>query len=356
MRQLHTAPVFSMKGAAFVYKAYITIPKGIVYDTFVTEQALCLWKSFCTVEENPFPRQLRGEEICTFAKDADIIISGWNTIPYTEDITAQLPNLKIMVYTGGSAADVTPDGSLFRHGVKLLSGNEYFAMSVAEACLCYTICALRKVGLYYTEMKQSGWHISPWENRGLYHKKVGIIGYGAISRYFCELLKPFTSDILVCSDHLSAEKAAELGLKKAEKEEIFSTCDVVSVHSALKPETVGSIDRRLMRMMKQDAVLVNTARGAVVDEKAMIELLREEKIYAALDVYSVEAPISGPLEELKRLDRAFIMPHMGGPTIDMRGILTGELAKEVKAHLEAGKPMMSEVKPFQIKNMSRDSF
>ena len=337
-----------------MYKACITIPKGAVYDTFVTEQALAAWKSFCVVKDNPSDRQLTGEEICTFARNAEIIISGWGTTPYTEEITEKLPNLKVMVYTGGSAADVTPDGSLFRHGVKLLSGNEYFAMSVAEACLCYTICALRKVGLYYTETKRFGWYTSPWENRGLYHKKVGIIGYGAISKYFCELLKPFTRDILVCSDHLSAERAAERGLKKAEMDEIFSACDIVSIHSALKPETVGLIDKRLMSMMKQDAVLVNTARGAVVDEVAMIELLREKKIYAALDVYSVEAPISGPLEELLTLDRAFLMPHMGGPTIDMRGILTEELAKEVWGYLEKGTPMMSEVTSSQTAHMSSD--
>ena len=337
-----------------MYKAYITIPKGDIYNTFVTEKAHGEWEKFCVVEENPYDRQLTGEEICALAQNADIIISGWNTTPYTEEIVQRLPNLKIMAYTGGSAADVSPDGSLYRYGVKVLSGNEYFAKSVAEACLCYTICALRKVGLYYTEMKQFGWNTSPWENRGLYGKKVGIIGYGAISKYFCEMLKLFTDDILVYSGHLSAEKAAGLGLKKADREEIFSTCDVVSVHSALKPETVGSVSRELMSLMKQDAVLVNTARGAVVDEAAMIDLLRTGKIYAALDVYSVESPISGALEELKTLDRAFIMPHMGGPTIDMRGYLTGELAKEVRGYLESGKPMLSEVQASQTANMSRD--
>ena len=76
----------------------------------------------------------------------------------------------------------------------------------------------------------------------------------------------------------------------------------------------------------------------------MIELLREEKIYAAIDVYSLEAPLSGPLTELQTLDRAFIMPHMGGPTIDMRGHLTKQLAKEVRGYFENGTPMMSEVK------------
>lgn len=337
-----------------MYKAYITIPKGNIYDTFVTEQALEKWKSFCEVAENPFDRQLTAEEVCEFAKDADIIVSGWHTIPYTEDVVSKLPNLKIMAYTGGSSADVAPDGALFKRGIKLLSGNEYFAMSVAEACLCYTICALRKVGLYYTETKQSGWATSTWENRGLFSKKVGVVGYGAIAKYFCEYLKMFTDDILVCSNHLSEEKAMSSGLKKAELEEIFSTCDVVSIHTALKPETVGSINKRLMSMMKQDAVLVNTARGAIVDEEAMIELLREEKIYAALDVYSIEAPLRGALAELKDLDRAFTMPHMGGPTIDMRGVLTGALACEVREYLENGAEMLSEVKATQIAHMSRD--
>lgn len=334
-------------------KAYITIPKGNVYNTFITKNALAAWESFCLVESNPYDRQLTAEEVCQLAKDADIIITGWGTIPYNGDVLDKLPNLKILVYTAGSTSVVAGDGALFERGIKLLSGNEYFAMSVAEACLCYTICALRKIGIYYTETKQSGWYTSEWENRGLFNKKVGIIGYGAIAKYFCEYLKTFTKDILVYSGHLSEEKASQLGLKKAGIEEIFSSCDVVSIHSALTPKTEGFINKELMSMMKQDAVLVNTARGAVVDEVAMIELLREEKIYAAIDVYTQEAPLSGPLTELQKLDRAFIMPHMGGPTIDMRGILTEKLAGEVKEYLENGAEMMSEVNASRSSKMSR---
>lgn len=337
-----------------MYKAYITIPQGEVYDTFITEKARKAWETFCIVEKNPYDRQMTAEEICTEAKDADIIIAGWGTISYNSDVIEKLPNLKFIVYTAGSTSVVAGDGSLFERGIKLLSGNEYFAMSVAEACLCYTICALRKIGLYYTEIKKSGWYTSKWENRGLFNKKVGIIGYGAIAKYFCEYLKTFTKDIMVYSNHLSEEQAKELGLQKAELEEIFSTCDVVSIHSALTPKTEKFINKPLMSMMKKDAVLVNTARGAVVDEEAMIELLKEEKIYAAIDVYSMEAPLSGCLTELQNIDRAFIMPHMGGPTIDMRGILTEQLACEVKEYLENGVAMKSEISSGRSLKMSRN--
>ncbi len=326
-------------------KAYITIPKGTVYDTFITPAALAEWKTFCEIEENPLDHNMSGEEVITYAKDAEILIAGWGCCPFPKEVLDQLPNLKLIAYTGGGSDHLYPDGALFKSGVKLVSGNEYFAMSVAEACLCYTICALRKIGQYYTEIKQSGWYTSEWSNRGLFGKKVGIVSYGTIAKYFCEYIRPFTDDILVYSRSMSEEEASEKGFKKASLEEIFSTCDVVSIHTALLPQTEGFITKELMSLMKQDAVFVNTARGAVVDEVAMIELIREGRIYAAIDVYSLEAPLSGPLTELQTLDRAFIMPHMGGPTIDMRGHLTKQLAKEVRNYLENGTPMMSEVKP-----------
>lgn len=335
-----------------MFKAFITIPQGDIFDTFVTEKALQAWKSFCAVSVSPYNRNLTAEEVCDWAQDADIIIAGWGTISYTEEVLAKLPKLKLFVYTAGSTAMVSPDGAMFKRGIKLLYGNEFFAKSVAEGCLCYTMCALRQIGLFSAEIKETGWRRSPWDNRGLFGKKVGIVGYGAISKYFCEYLKPFTQDILVYSGHMTAEEAQDKGLRKTALEEIFKTCDVVSIHTALKPETVGLVSRELMTSMKKDAVLVNTARGAVVDEIALIDLLRQGRIYAAIDVYS-EEPLKGELLELTKLDRAFLMPHMGGPTIDMRGQITESLAYEVKDYLLDNKSLVNEVSASRSAMMSR---
>ena len=117
-------------------KAYITIPKGAVYDTFITPAALAEWKTFCEIEENPLDHNMSGEEVITYAKDAEILIAGWGCCPFPKAVLDQLPNLKLIAYTGGGSDHLYPDGALFKSGVKLVSGNEYFAMSVAEACLC----------------------------------------------------------------------------------------------------------------------------------------------------------------------------------------------------------------------------
>ncbi|MFA7637630.1 MAG: NAD(P)-dependent oxidoreductase, partial [Monoglobales bacterium] len=229
------------------------------------------------------------------------------------------------------------------------TGNYLFAKSVAEGCLAYTLCAMRELERYMNQIRAGGWNEN-WSNRGLFGKKIGIVGFGEIAKNFVEMLKPFDMEILINSGHMTDEEAAELGAKKASKEEIFSTCDIVSLHMGLNEKTKGSITRELMSMLKPDALLVNTARGGVVDEDAMTELLAEGRFWAALDVFSEEPlPVNHKLRSLKN---AILFPHLGGPTIDMREYIVCSFAKDIKA-FEKGEPMANEIGAECVVRMSR---
>jgi lactate dehydrogenase-like 2-hydroxyacid dehydrogenase len=134
---------------------------------------------------------------------------------------------------------------------------------------------------------------------GLLEQKVGLVGYGMITRHLVKMLKPFHCNVLVYSSHVSDEELLENSITRASLDEIFSTCKVVSLHSALTPKTHHIINRKLLEMLDSEAILINTARGAIVDEEALGELLAQNRFRAVLDVFGQEPlPPNSPLRSL----------------------------------------------------------
>jgi phosphoglycerate dehydrogenase-like enzyme len=215
-----------------------------------------------------------------------------------------------------------------------------FAKSVAEGCLCYTLAALRRLEHYMDVMRTGGFKETVFYNRGLFGKKLGIVGFGAIARHYLNLVRWFDLEVLIYSSHLTDEEAAKYGGRTASLEEIFSECDVISIHASNTAKTRGMITRELMERMKPDALLVNTARGAVIDEPAMFEMLLAGKFYAALDVYAEEPP--APDAPIRQCKNALLMPHMGGPTMDMRSVVALEVTKDI-ARLGRGEELQYEI-------------
>ena len=321
-------------------KFFITMPKNDVAKTFFTPEAMEKLNALGEVSQNSLDRNLTTDEVVELAGDADVLITGWGTCRYSKADIEKMPNLKIIAHTAGSVSPVVT-ADAYETGVIVLSGNDCFAKSVAEGTLCYTLAALRRLEHYMAVMREGGWKERVFSNRGLFGKKLGIVGFGAIARHFLNLIRWYDLEVLIYSSHLSNEEAAQYGARTASLEEIFTKCDVISIHASDTPKNKGLVTRELMAMMKPDALLVNTARAAVVDEPAMIEMLLDGKFYAALDVYGKEPPL--PDAPLRKCKNALLIPHMGGPTIDMRGVIVGELCKDIK-RWQKGEPLQNEIK------------
>ena len=329
-------------------KIYITMPQTPTSDSFLTPKALKQLNSLGQVERNPYDRQLTVEEVIEFARDADVLITTWGSCKYFKKDVKKMPNLKMIAHAGGTVAPVVaPD--VYETGVKVISGNDVFAKSVAEGCLCYILAALRRLEHYMGVMRDGGFRTDVFENRGLFGKKIGIVGFGTIARHLLNLIRWFDLEILIYSSHLTDEEATTYGARTASLEEIFAECDVISIHASNTEKTRGMITRELMESMKSDALLVNTARGAVIDEPAMYEMLLAGRFYAALDVYDEEPP--APDAPIRQCKNALLMPHMGGPTMDMRGVVTTELCKDI-ARLEKGEPLQYEISASAAKRMT----
>lgn len=284
---------------------------------------------------NPCPQALGGRELSGFLQDKDVILTGWGQ-PCIK--TEDLGSVKLIAHTGGTIGGIV-DEKVFDTDVSVISGNQYYAESVAEGVLAYMLYALRRLGHYEQELKEGTW---AWDagTEGLLGKCVGIISYGAISSRLIPMLKLFTDKIKVYSTHENAETAKRMGFTYASLEEIFATCDIVSVHTAKKKETFHMIRKKHFDLLREGALFVNTSRGAVIDEAALAECLREKRFRALLDVYEKEPlPADSPL---RSLDNVMLFPHMAGPTYDRREKITEALLEDI-ARFEAGEEMENRV-------------
>lgn len=319
-------------------KILVSIPDGEVRDSFFSEEQRVRLERLGCVEWNANAEQYGEEELAEKLRGVDICISGWGNTPFHEKTLKYADKLKLIAHIGGSVRPMVGDAA-FERGIRVCSGNRVFAESVAEGVLAYMLCSLRRIGEYEARMAAGEWP-SLIGTRGLLGRSVGLVGYGMIAEYLVKFLKPFGCRIMVSSRHISAEELAEAGIEAAAAEEIFRTCDVVSLHSSLTARTKHSIGTDLLNSMKDGALLVNTARGALIDEEALVLVLQERPVWAALDVFETEPlPMDSPLRECERV---LLMPHAAGPTADRRYVVTSHVLDDIGRFLN-GEPLDCEI-------------
>lgn len=323
-------------------KIFVTGPQTgenqLVFESFFPPHVREKLETLGEVYYNERGHYLSKEEMIELIPDVDVLFTGWDTPMLDEDILDAAKNLKVIAHTGGTTALVDP--SAYDRGITVLSGNTIYAESVAESVIAYALTALRRIPDYLEETKKGNWNenINVWE--GLLDQKIGIVGYGMTSRYLVDLLKPFRPEILVYSSHISDEELAEKNMKRASLEEIFSECKIVTIHSAMKEKNRHMINRELLEMLSPEALLINTARGGLIDEEVMVELLSENRFRAVLDVFEVE-PLPVP-HALRELPNVYVIPHRAGPTYDRRKFVTMALIEDVK-NLGTGAPLKMEI-------------
>ena len=312
-------------------KILVAVGDGQVKDSFFTPQVIEKLEKLGTVVYNQTGRQrFTKQELMDNIGDVDVLISGWGTPAVDSEVHA---------HTGGSVASYVSKEE-YERGIKVLSGNDVFAKSVAEGCLCYTLMSTRRFDEFLNSMRSGGWRLENGWNHGLIGKKIGIVGYGAISRYYMRLLSWFEPRLYIASQYITDEEAADYGARKASLEEIFSTCDVISLHAAWNETTEGMIGEKLLKMIRPGALFVNTARAQLVDEKALYQELRTGRFRAVLDVYH-EEPLPAQ-DELRSMNNVLLFPHTAGPSFDMREQVTLRLIEDIE-NIFAGKPYKDEI-------------
>lgn len=246
-------------------------------------------------------------------REAETIVSSWGGAVLDDELLAAMPNLKVYFYGAGSIHELMTEAA-WKRGIRITSAAEANAIPVAEFVLAQTLFSLKR-GWEYMQLAKDDtpklWQMNK-PVAGAYRSRVGIVGLGKIGRKTCELLKPFDVEVLAYSIDTSAGLATQLGgVVFASLEEIFRECDVVSIHLPLNKETEGIIGKELFSMMTPDSTLINTARGAIVNQAELIEFLQARPdVYACVDVTDPEPPESGsPLFDLPNV---VLTPHLAG--------------------------------------------
>lgn len=310
-------------------KILIAVGAGEVRDSFFTPAVIEEIEKCGEVVYNETGQQgLSKEKLIELIRDVDVLFTGWNTARVDADVLKAANCLKIHAHTGGSVASYVSREE-YERGIIVLSGNDVFAQSVAEGCLCYTLMALRRTYDYMDSIRNGGWRPEHDFMEGMIGKRVGIVGYGAIATYYTQLIQWFQPELLICSEFITEAELETANARKASLEEIFETCDIISLHAALNEDTRGMITGDLLKRIKPGALFVNTARAGLVEEEAFYEELATGRFRAALDVYHQE-PI--PADHiLRKLDNVMMMPHVAGPTFDMREKVVLRLLEDIKA-------------------------
>jgi D-3-phosphoglycerate dehydrogenase len=255
------------------------------------------------VKLNPHGRRLTPEESRELLRDADGVIAGTERL--TADVLSAAPRLKVLSRCGAGLDNVDLEAAR-RLGIVVRNAPAAPREAVAELALALILAALRRIPQSDGRLRRGEW--KPVMGNLLRGKTVGIVGMGGVGRRLVELLEPFDVRILAVESRPDRAYLRLSGVRLVSLPALLASSDVVSLHVTLDAATRGMIGARALRRMRPQAVLVNTARGELVDERALVEALRRGRLGgAALDVYAKE-PYRGPLT---RLPNVILTPHMG---------------------------------------------
>jgi len=261
--------------------------------------------------------ELDADEVAHWVTGCDGLVTGWGSRALAPEVFVTAPDLKIIAHSAGSVKFlVTPamiEQYLVPRGIVLFSANKAIALNVAESAVGMLIMASRRWTDHNAHYHQTGkWRSADIPINGQYLRgcKLGLISASAVAREVIRLLQGWNIEFLVYDPYLSEQAAAQLGVRKVELNQLFEEADHVSVHAPKLPETDNLIGREQLRLLRDGAAFVNTARGSAIDEQALIEGVQTGRIIVALDVTEPEPP--APDHPFQHMPNVIISPHTAG--------------------------------------------
>lgn len=275
------------------------------------ERTLAAFSQVCDLAPPPVLDDFTTDRARAVLADTELLVTGWGCPPLDAAALASAPRLRAVVHSAGSVRGHITD-ACWERGIEVSSAAAANALPVAEYTVAMILLSGKRV-LERTRSYRAG-HRDDWltdsPEVGNYRRTVGILSASLIGRRVVELLRPYDLRVLLHDPYVSDEEAAALGVRPVGLGELFADSDVVSVHTPLLPATHGLVGRELLMSMRPDAVLLNTARGAVIDQDALVDVLRQDRIRAVLDVTEPDTlPAGHPLWEC---ENALITPHLAG--------------------------------------------
>jgi D-3-phosphoglycerate dehydrogenase len=266
-------------------------------------------------------------------KGFDIICMMRERTPFRKSTLEQLPNLKLLMTSGARNASIDVDYAAER-GITVC-GTGSVGQPTAELAFGLMLELARKIGYEHNRMKAGVlWQSTLGIELG--GKTLGLLGFGKLGGKVGEIGKAIGMNLIAWSQNLTVEKAKEGGAKLVSKEELFRQSDFLSIHLVLSDRSRGLVGAQDLALMKPTAFLINTSRGPIIEEAALISALGQRKIAGAgLDTFDIEPlPVSHPL---RKLDNAVLTPHLGYVTQENYKVYYAEMIENIHAWM-AGTP------------------
>jgi D-3-phosphoglycerate dehydrogenase len=274
------------------------------------------------------------EAAASALKDFEIICAMRERTPFPRALFAALPKLKLLITSGMRNAAIDMEAAK-DHGVTLC-GTQFGRDPTAPLAMGLMLELTRNIGRESARMHAG----EPWQKFvgiEIEGRTLGVVGLGKLGAKVSGLAKAFGMNVIAWSPNLTPERCKEVGVGYASKEELFATADIVTIHVVLSQRSRGLVGREDLARMKPTSYLVNTARGPIVDEAALLETLQQRKIAGAgIDVFSVEPlPLDHPF---RKLDNLVLTPHLGYATEEGFRAHYGQMVESIDAWFRGETP------------------
>ena len=266
------------------------------------------------------------DEVAERLASFDVVVAMRERTPFPRSLLERLANLKLLVTTGAKNASIDVAAAAER-GVPVC-GTGAHSSGTAELTWALILAVARHLPEEMANVQRGGWQTTVGTD--LAGRRLGIVGLGRLGTRVARIGQAFEMDVVAWSQNLTDERAADAGVRRVTKEELLRTADVVTVHLQLSDRTRGLIAADELALMKPTAILVNTSRGPIVDDRALVAALQRNRLAGAgIDVYDREPlPADHPLRTAPRL---VATPHLGYVTEATYEVFYREAVEDVAA-------------------------
>ena len=315
----------------------IALKIAVLDDSQEVAQGAADWSALEQKAEVVFLREpmLDEEAAARILAPFHVIIPMRERTPLPGSLIRRLPNLRMVALTGARSPSLDI-AACTEQGVLVCNTGVNSGAATSELAFTLLLNCARSIARADAGMRRGGWHHGIPVGDALEGKRLGILGLGKLGSRVAGFGKAFGMEVVAWSRNLTAEAAAEKGVERVEKDELFATSDAVSIHLVLSEHSRGLVGAHELSLMKRGAILVNTSRGPIIDEAALLAALHDGRIIAGLDVYDSEPlPADHPL---RALPNTVLTPHLGYSTTPVFRQFYRESIENILAFIE-GNPI-----------------
>jgi phosphoglycerate dehydrogenase-like enzyme len=285
-------------------------------------------------------------------RDLDILVTGWGCPQVTAEVVASAPRLKLIAHAAGTVK-YTLDAAVYEAGIAVTHAADANAVPVAEFTLAAIIFANKHMfqlrDHYRADPSRHSSHAMMDQPIGNYRRTVGLVGASRIGRKVARFLEAFDFDVLLFDPYVSATDPIAQNLQLVDLDTLMQRSDVVSVHAPSLPSTRHMIGARELALMRTNAAFINTARGAIIDQDALIAELQSGRIHAVIDVTDPEIPAAD--SPLYHLPNVFLTPHVAG-AVGTERLRLGQMAVEEIERFVAGQKLEYAIEPAILERLA----